>query len=245
MQLRDIEGRTPLHVACEYGHFHIVKYLVIEQGCDITCQSNDSSTPFTTAVKNKHDCIALFLTEKQFGSPKDPSWNLLHSACEIGHLDTTKFLAKHINPHLRDSHGLAPLHIACENGHLNIVKFLICEVRCDPMCMTSEAWTPLHSACKQGRQDVVKFLIEQQQCNAKYKTTNGITPLHLVCRHSHLDLAVYLLHKCVGDLSSSERSSLMDEALAGGSPDIIFLLLSSGANFSIKYQFIDLSLIHI
>ena len=153
-------------------------------------------------------------------------------------LDTVKFLVvgKHVDPHCRDSNGLAPLHITSEYGHLDIVKYLIVEIGCDPMCMTSDAWTPLHSASKSGRLDVIKYLIENQQCSFECKAFKSLTPLHLACRHGHLDTVVYLVNICSSLL---QDNTVLDEALSCGNDDIVLLLLSHGLKLSTSVQYED------
>ena len=235
-QCQDDNGWSPLHYSCKHGHIQIVEHLVNEQNCEVVCYTNDRSTPFSIAVDNNHDDVALFLIQKQFSHLSNSHLSLLHSACQVGELEIVKFLVKgkHVDPHCRDSNGLAPLHVACENGHLDIVKYLTQEVDCDPMCMTSDAWTPLHSASKNGRTNILKYLIEEKQCNSKCKAFKSITPLHLACRCGHLDSVVYLIN-CHS--SMLHDNSVLDEALSSGNDDIVLLLLSHGLRLSSNVQY--------
>ena len=238
-QIKDSEGMTPLHLASKHGHIDVVRYLVNTRNCSAVCKANDGSLPSSLAIVNNHSKIALFLLQTEYGVYENSL--LIYSACRAGHTIGVQYLAKNFNPHIRDSNGFAPLHIACENGYLEIVKYLIQEANCDPMCMTSDAWTPLHSATQYGKLDVIKYLTSDQECDPSSRTLNGTTALHLACRYQHFDVVVYLVNECISDSFSSlpyYGNSLMEEALKGGSDDILFFLMSQGLQFT-SYGQID------
>ena len=237
-QFNDSDGLTPLHLASTYGHIDIVRYLILAQNCNPICKGNDGSLPSSLAIANNHKNIALFLLQNEYGVHENNL--LIHSACKAGHLINVQYLIKYFSPHVRDRDGFAPLHIACKNGYLEIVKFLVQTVKCNPLCITSEAWMPLHSACQCGNLDIVKYLIEEQQCDPNCRTLNGTTPLHLACRHQHFDIVVYLVNKCIGDMPPSVYgNSLMEETLKSGNDAILFFLMSHGLQLTSKYSGID------
>ena len=51
--IKDIFGRTPLHLVCHGGHLPVVKYLVEEKNADITIVDNNGNTPFDIASESK------------------------------------------------------------------------------------------------------------------------------------------------------------------------------------------------
>ena len=55
-------SRTPLHCAAEFGHLHIVKYLIDEQGCNPSCLDEDKYTPLHCAAIKGHINVVKFLT---------------------------------------------------------------------------------------------------------------------------------------------------------------------------------------
>ena len=234
-QVKDSAGLTPLHLASKYGHIDIVRYLITAQNCSVVCKANDGSTPSSFAITNNHINIATYILQKEYGVKENNL--LIHSACEAGHIVNVRYLAMIFNPQNRDNNDFSPLHIACEKSYLEIVKFLVQDVNCDPMCMTSNAWTPLHSASQGGNMDIIKYLIKEYNCDSSCRTLNGMTPLHLACKYQHFDVVVYLVNECIGDISSLPYygNSLMEEALKGGDPDILFFLMSHGIQFTSKY----------
>ena len=51
VDVADIDGRTPLHVACFYGHLDVVEYLVTERRASLNKQDKDGLTPFELACQ--------------------------------------------------------------------------------------------------------------------------------------------------------------------------------------------------
>uniref|UniRef100_A0A7S3NAU5 glutaminase n=1 Tax=Euplotes harpa TaxID=151035 RepID=A0A7S3NAU5_9SPIT len=59
----DYDHRTPLHIACNYGRFEIVKYLV-SHGAKIDVKDNFGNTPIDEAKENNFECIVEYLTRQ-------------------------------------------------------------------------------------------------------------------------------------------------------------------------------------
>jgi len=64
-----IYGSTPLHLAAEYGHLHIVKYFADEQGCNLSCLDGQNQTPLHRAAMKGHVDIVKFLTMEKHCDP--------------------------------------------------------------------------------------------------------------------------------------------------------------------------------
>ena len=72
------------------GHFHIVKYLIDEQGCNPSCLDEYKYTPLHCAAMSGHIDIVKFLTVEKDCDPmcKDFNQNTpLHMAAGKGHLE--------------------------------------------------------------------------------------------------------------------------------------------------------------
>ena len=85
------------------GHFHIVRYLINEQGCNPSCLDEHKYTPLHHAAISGHIDIVKFLTVEKY----------CDSMC-------------------KDFNQNTPLHMAAGKGHLEIAKFLILE-ECTPI----------------------------------------------------------------------------------------------------------------
>ena len=54
-------ARTPLHYACTNGHLNIAQYLIREEHCNPSCESNDGDTPLHNACIFNHAHIVQYL----------------------------------------------------------------------------------------------------------------------------------------------------------------------------------------
>jgi len=131
---------TPLHLASEYGHLNVVRYLVEEKNCDLKCTNEDEDTPLHVAARGGRLDIVQYLISE--------------SGCD---------------PMCRDRYGRNPLQRACQNNKLDVVQYLIEDVKVDSSCQNYDTGaTPLHLAAEFGRLDVVQshgsiFALTQQQ----------------------------------------------------------------------------------
>ncbi|KAJ0966727.1 hypothetical protein J5N97_023644 [Dioscorea zingiberensis] len=62
INLRDSEGRTPLHWAVDRGHFDVVEIL-LRRNADVNAKDNEGQTPLHYAVVCEHEAIAKLLVE--------------------------------------------------------------------------------------------------------------------------------------------------------------------------------------
>ena len=56
-------GKTPLAIACELGHFWIIKILIQRSKEELEIADNEMETPLFKALKNRHRPIAKFLLQ--------------------------------------------------------------------------------------------------------------------------------------------------------------------------------------
>lgn len=131
-----------LHVAAEYGHTEILKYLleydeaITDALLNTLCAGDKRGfSPLHCAVSNNHaDCVELLLSKK----------------ADI-RLRTTS------NPHKSST----PLHIAAVKNHVDIAKILLLFDRTTILEVNSMGWFPLHSAGHHGSRDVITLLLRE------------------------------------------------------------------------------------
>ena len=191
-EIRDRQGNTPLHLACEGAHANIVRFLIEEKGCDVNCQANNGSTPL--------HCV-LNINRFSHYKVRDTIKVILQNRC-----DTT----------LADSRGKTPqtiplnedgdllLHIACLWGDVDIVSYLVCEQFCVVNAWNKNGDSPLHMACYCKAFDCIKFLL-QQRCDTRVRNKRGQSPqtiplnkdgdllLHIACQWGDVDIVSYLV----------------------------------------------------
>ena len=193
-RLFDALPTTPLHCAALGGHLEIVRYLVEEKACDVTCGDDFGSTPFIhAALGGKLDTVKYLYsiggTDLMY-PPDAMGITALHVACmgDDG-LEVVKFLIDNGADLSRcDDNGITPLHMAAEGGSLSVVKFLLEEKECDSEPMSADGDTPLFIAALGNKLEVFKYLTAKWGCNPKCKNKYGKTPLHGASQRGHLDV---------------------------------------------------------
>eukprot|EP00752_Nemacystus_decipiens_P010771 g9583.t2 len=84
VNIRDARGNSPLHIACQHGHIHIVKTLII-YSANAGARNEDLMTPLHIASLNLHIKIVSVLLKENQGpmvTAEDArGWTALHYAC--------------------------------------------------------------------------------------------------------------------------------------------------------------------
>ena len=126
VNIQNVEGVTPLYMACNKGHNDIVKMLLDKQA-DINIHNVEGGTPLFMACHKGHKDIVKMLMKKQanVNIQNVEGVTPLFIACENGHKDIVKvFLDKQADVNIQTVEGATPLAIACQKGHEEISELL-------------------------------------------------------------------------------------------------------------------------
>jgi len=142
----DASPDLALHVAIEFEHLSIAKYLVRELGLD------------------------PHVKDPEFGD------TLLHHAADTGNLRIVKFVVEELGVSLnvRNNEGFTPLHTAAFAGHLNVVRYLV-SAGANVNARDKNGNTPLHLAAMWGNGGVVSYLV-RNGANVTLRNREGKTP---------------------------------------------------------------------
>jgi ankyrin repeat protein len=125
-----MDGFTPLGLACFFGHFKIVEYLV-EKGADVNIPSSNS---FQVAP--------------------------IHSATAISNYEITDLLLRNgADVNAKQQSGVTPLHSAAHNGKIEIIKLLV-KHGADINAKTVDNKTPIDMAEEKNYSEAVNFIRE-------------------------------------------------------------------------------------
>ena len=190
---------TPLHYACEKGHFEIVKILTNHSQCNIEAEDNSNVRPLHKACESGNvDIVRHLVIDKH--CDVNAKWRNgstpLHYACEKGHFEIVKILTNHsqCNIEAEDNSNVRPLHKACESGNVDIVRHLVIDKHCDVNAKWRNGSTPLHYACEKGHFEIVKILTNHSQCNIEAENNLKKRPLQLAFSgKTHMDIVNYLV----------------------------------------------------
>ncbi len=174
-------NKTPLHEACLYGDWAVMKRIVnayqdqstlgtfLEALMDI--KEGAKKAPFHEACRGGGTEMVKMLFEKLKLEPDFAELvNIgdafmrtpLHYACELRSVDMTGLLLNEKAKFLKDKFGRNPLHIAARMGRKDVV-FELLRIGQDEIIDTEDQFyeTPLFHAAKYHRLEVVEMLVDK------------------------------------------------------------------------------------
>ena len=194
LDVRDVHGCTPLHLACLVGYQYLIGLIDPNQISFLSMKDNNGCTPLYYACKNSHlECIQAF-----FDQCPDSSGEVM----KVANSDGTTPLS------VRTSSGGTILHVACDKGDFNLVRKLL-EAGADPNVTDEFGYTPLMRAVvninisDMDVSSIVTILCDSnyhvnatfQPCKSsdKYMQWKGITALYMAVDRMECFLCVKAL----------------------------------------------------
>lgn len=205
---RDGSGRTPLHVASEYGQCAFIRQFI--QDCsrlDLTIQFNarnlSNDTALMLALAYGFESVATLLLEKDH--------TLSHHSCDT---------ARHF-----------PVHLAAWHGFDSIIEKLLDHEGIT--CSGHGGSTPLYYAAKRGNLSSVKLLLNKANEVLNTADDTGTTPVLAALRGGHVEVASFLLDCKANHMSVDQNGSgAIHWAAYRGFPTMVKRLLELGCDAS-------------
>ena len=177
------QGKEPIHVAAENGHFQVFQ-LLLENVKDKNPLDRQGRVPLHYAASKGHLNIVKILD----GNPGDKqSKTPLHLASEAGHFEVFRQIYHKVsNKNPSDANGLTPFDLAVENNHFEICKLMV--QNCDQIDKNPKfqktGKTLLHWAAENGDFQLCQFLLRHLR-NFNLMDDNGKTPFDLAADNAH------------------------------------------------------------
>lgn len=193
VDMEDVDRRTPLMLASQYGHLDTVRMLVAA-GADMARKDGDFNTALTLACDNGYFRVAEFLKEKNAPGKFEVNWTsaLFNSVIRGDQEGVKKAIEEHNIP--VDSNKwfrkYTPLMMACSGGFVRIAEYLV-KKGADPDALCEEKrWTPLLFAVKSGSAEMVEKICEMG-CDLSGKTVRKA--LKTAREYKHKDIEKYIV----------------------------------------------------
>ena len=184
--IKDSNGWTALHYACQYGDFESLKIL-IDTKANINAFSNNQRTPLHLASKMNRIEIVKYLTDKILS--------------QKGGMNT-KFL------NAKDDHGCTPSHLAAKEGNKECLEILLTK-GADLYAVDLCGWNILHYASFHARKDTIRFICKYDADYDKLqntKNTQNKLPIEILSNYNLKPYFMSLWHAArEGDLDMTKR----------------------------------------
>ncbi|CAF1399925.1 unnamed protein product [Adineta steineri] len=187
------ENKTPLMLAAEYGHEHVVQ-LLMNYNADIILKDKYQLTAVAYATKYV-PILKLFNCEDE-----SIQQQAFVYAASNGSLDALEYMLTNNNYSSIDINGIDSIHgetaltNAASHGHIKIIDYLITNHQADIDRINSRQMTPLLLAVKNGMWSCVEYLLDHhasiEHCDKQKRTC-----LIIAATEGHLAVIDSLLEK--------------------------------------------------
>ena len=184
-------GSNPLSCAAEFGHVHLLKYLLKIEGIDINFSNVECPSGATALfMAVQHDRVNVVkILNRAAGidiNQRCGGGTVLAKACQVGYTQIVKILLT--NDEI-DVNKTRPIGVAITNGHTKIVKLLLANKTLDVNQTNDDGVTPLIQAVKlPNAGEMVKLILVRNDVDLNATTENGSSALLIACQRDVVDL---------------------------------------------------------
>uniref|UniRef100_A0A8D0CQ53 Ankyrin repeat domain 52 n=1 Tax=Sander lucioperca TaxID=283035 RepID=A0A8D0CQ53_SANLU len=227
LDVRDIEGRTALHLAAQRGFAPCVEVLLKHQASYTLKEHKRKWTALhAAAAEGQMDCLLLLVNGEQsadiIDSPDTQGQTALMLAALGRHTDCVHILLeKGAKADAADKKGFTALHRAAMLGSEDCVSALL-EHGASALCRDSQGRTPLHLVASRGHTELLRTLLKAAMKADPLDSIldyRGYTPAHWAAHHGregclHILLENNLFSNQEGNLFTALHCALFNKDLS-------------------------------
>jgi transient receptor potential cation channel subfamily A protein 1 len=205
VNVQDIYGVTPLHMACSRGNLAALEALIEAPDIQLNISDNNQDTPLHEACLAGHPDVIETLLKKMnekhipLSLENDEKQTPLHFACKEGLDVVVKLILQYGDDrlvHTEDNEHNSPLHLACESGNEAVVDTLL-QNGANVMAVKENEITPLHIAARLGFVEIAKMLVAKKKAIVRASDVSQQTPLHYAAQYNQCCMINFLLDQCL------------------------------------------------
>ncbi|XP_062845564.1 85/88 kDa calcium-independent phospholipase A2 isoform X2 [Trichomycterus rosablanca] len=235
INMRDSQGQTPLHLACERGDANCVRELLEECQARTDIRNMNGDTPMHCAAKQDSAgiievlcsqlCVGVNELNKAGETP-------LHVACHLGKAETARALmGGGAQSDIIGGIGY-PIHTAMKYSSRGCAEAILAS---NVKQLQSEdpvyGGTPLHWA---KNAEMTRLLLDRG-CSVNYLSKTGDSPLHILTKKGRYDAAMILLtHGADPNIKGQDGNTALHLAMKLDHMDLIKALIVFGADLEIR-----------
>ncbi|CAJ1440574.1 unnamed protein product, partial [Effrenium voratum] len=194
----DVRGKTPLHLAAQWGRIGVVAKLLELQSDLGLCCSHGRTALYLAAQRGNRGAAELLLAAKADAMLADLNGVApVFAAARRGHFETVFTILEHkVDVSLAEKDGMTLLHWAAKHNNCQAAFRLAALAPSLVSATTRHGRTALHAACAaQSEQAALELL--RLRCDANLPQKDGWQPIHLAARFGNQKLVLSLAeHSC-------------------------------------------------
>ena len=216
---KKIDGKSLLHLACEYECIDIVNYFLSKKFFDIEDRDKKGFTAIHYSAKTNKEILIFEMLLNQKCEFKKLSYNgesILHSAAVNKNANIIKYifdksLCNDVN--IQDGNGNTALHSVLSVGTSSEIVEILIKNGCQQTILNRNNSTILHAAANnyESKDTMVKLLVEKYNFeDVMKKNSYGDTAIHTAARSNNVSAFKYLFRLGLDpfDKNSDGKSSL-------------------------------------
>ena len=250
LNMQNVKGYTPLHIAIISGHQQLVDEMLSDESLnlDSNIKTNDEKCALQFALTPPHtDGPPFALAKRLLEKGARPNFVLSDSGDSLIQIlakqkleDAAAFLAEFANVNQINKSGMSTLHIASSKGLSKLVTALLAR-GASPNIQSgvTEMKTAIHFAVEANSMDVLQAFIghnegsSSEKADFNLKNSSGDSPLSLALSLGYNDL-VPLLIKGGADVNArnGQDMTLLHQAIMREDSQTALFLLTQGADMN-------------
>uniref|UniRef100_A0A6P7GM07 Uncharacterized protein LOC114338408 n=1 Tax=Diabrotica virgifera virgifera TaxID=50390 RepID=A0A6P7GM07_DIAVI len=235
----DVDGNLPAHMAAEFGKVEILKYLN-KKGANLSIFNNQKQTLVHKAAQPGVLEVLQYLVEdcKLDVNVSDIDGNLPVHMMYVTDYDI-KFLKylkeKGANLCISNNQKQTLVHKAVKSGGLKVLQYLVEDCKLDVNVSDVDGNLPAHRAAELGYVETLKYL-KDKGANLSISNNQNQTLVHKAVESGGLKVLRYLVEDCKLDVNVSDVDGNLPAHKAAelGYVETLKYLKGKGANLSIS-----------